>query len=141
MQSAKQTVRPQDWFASSGIISYADCAGPGAAGLEVASTPGMVFAPDGYDAETDRITGTTYTMTWALGLLTPDCTITLYPPDDTVGTPLTYDNPTATLHTGPVALVVALVEGTGCDDLAHVGDEMTFETTIVPDPGFTVRPA
>lgn len=136
------TVRPQDWFAVSGVTAFDNCTGPGAAAeLQVWSSPEMVFAPDAYDAAADRIMGTAYAWTWGLFLETPDCQVDVYAADPDGQAPLTYDNPTATLDTEPLAVVATRADGPGCAGLAQVGDELTFETTFVATPGFTVRPA
>jgi hypothetical protein len=135
------TLRPNDFFGETGVTSYADCTGPGTAGLTVDSSPGTVFVPEAYDAGADRISGSAYPWTWGLFLTAPECQVDLYPQDSNAPAPLTYDNATATLATGPVDLVVTRAEGTGCADLPEVGDEVTYETTVVATPGFTVRPA
>jgi hypothetical protein len=114
---------------------------PGAAGVEVFSSPGTVFVAETYDAASDRISGSAYPWLWGLFLETPDGQVDLYPADSNAPVPFTYDNRTATLDAGPVGLVVSRADGTGCTDLAEVGDELTFETTLVVTPRFTVRPA
>jgi hypothetical protein len=135
------TLRPQDWFASTGVTSYGGCTGAGPAGVEVFSSPEMIFAPDSYDAGADRITGSTYTWIWGLFMDAPDCQIDLYPVDSDAPVPLTYDNPTATLDTGPIVVVATRADGAGCAGLAEVGDVLTYDTTFVVTPGITVRPA
>lgn len=135
------TVRPQDSFASSGGTLYSGCTGPGAEEVQVLSSPGLQFIAEGYDASADLVTGVTYPLLWGLFLDAPDCDVSLYPPVNDVVAPLSYDNRTATLRSGPLAVVAERVDGTDCAGLPQVGDEVTFETTMVMSPGFTVRPA
>jgi hypothetical protein len=138
------TLRPNDFFGETGVTTYGSCAGPGPAGVDVISSPGMVFVAEAYDAGADRITGSAYPWTWGVFLDAPDCQVDLYPRDSNAPAPLTYDNATstrpATLTTGPIDVVVARADGAGCAGVAAVGDEATYETTVVASPGFTVRP-
>jgi hypothetical protein len=135
------TVRPQDWFASSGVTTYGGCTGSGVAGLEIVSSPEMIFAPDAYDSAADRIIGSAYPGVWSLFLDAPDCQVDLYAVDSDAPTPLTYDNRTGTLDVDPIPVVATRAEGPGCAGLAQVGDVLTFEPTVVATPVFTVRPA
>jgi hypothetical protein len=135
------TIRPQDWFANSGVTVYDACTGPGPADLQVISTPDLVFLADSYDAGADRVSGTAYPLTWGLFLDSPDCQVDMYAPDADVSAPLTYDNPTGTLDVEPVEVVATRAEGPGCAGVAAVGDVLTFATTLVLTPAFTVRPA
>ena len=138
------TSRPNDFFGETGVTTYGGCTGPGPAGLEVISSPGMVFVAEAYDAGTDRISGSAYPWTWGLFLDAPDCQVVLYAQDANAPAPLAYDNATTTLDLGPIAVVVTRADGAGCAGLAAVGDEATYETTVVAGseatPGFTVRP-
>jgi hypothetical protein len=135
------TLRPNDFFGGTGGTTYGGCTGPGGTDLEVWSSPDMVFVPETYDAEADRLSGSAYPLTWGLFLDSPDCQVSLYPLDSNAPAPHSYDNRTATLDAGPVTVVAARADGTGCGALGEVGDELTFETTFVATPGFTVRPA
>jgi hypothetical protein len=135
------TVRPQDSFASSGVTLYSGCTGPGVEDVQVVSSPGLDFVAEGYDASTDLVTGVTYPLLWGLFLDAPECDVSLYPPVNDVVAPLSYDNRTATLRSGQLTVVAVQVDGTDCPGLPQVGDEVTFETTMVVSPGFTVRPA
>ena len=138
--AANGTLRPQDSFASSGGAVYSGCTGLGPEGVEVISSPGLLFIAEGHDASADLVTGVTYPLTWGLLLDAPECDVSLYPAVDDVA-PLSYDNRTATLRSGRLAVVAEQVEGTDCAGLPQVGDEVTFETTLVMSPAFTVRPA
>lgn len=136
------TLRPNDFFGETGVTNATPCTGgPGAAGLEVISSPGTVFVPETYDTAADRISGSAYPWLWGLFLEAPDCQVDLYAVDPNAPVPFTYDNPTGTLDAGPFDVVVTRAEGAGCADLAAVGDELTYDTTLVATPAFTVRPA
>jgi hypothetical protein len=135
------TIRPQDWFASSGITVYSACTGPGATDLEVISSPDMIYTPGSYDAGADRVTGTAYPLAWGLFLDAPDCQVDMYSQDEFLSAPLTYDNPTGTLDVDPLEVTVTRADGAGCAGVAAVGDVVTFATTLVATPAFTVRPA
>jgi hypothetical protein len=134
------TYRPQDSFATTYITQYGSCAGPGATGFEVFST-GYRLRATGYDAGADSITGLAIVDIWEMWLTTPECDVSLFPTDPLAQVPLTYDNRTSTVDTGTVTVAVYVTSGTDCAGLPEVGDEMTFETTLVASPGFTVRPA
>jgi hypothetical protein len=140
-RAESETLRPDGYFAGTGVTAYQGCTGPGAADVQVFSSPDMVFVADTYDPATDRITGVHYAWVWGLFLDAPDCQIDLYPVDPNGEAAITYDNRTKTLDTSPLAVVATRADGAGCAGLAQVGDELTFETTFVATPGFTVRPA
>lgn len=137
------TLRPQDVFGETGATHYGGggCTGPGGASVDIGSSPGMVFAPESYDAETDVVTGSALPWVWGMFMDWADCQIDMYPLDSNAPAPLTYDNRTGTLDLGPVAVEVTRAAGPGCVGLAQVGDHMTFQTTVVATPRFTVRPA
>jgi len=135
------TLRPNDFFGETGVTNAGDCTGPGSAGVEVISSPGTVFVAETYAAAADRIGGSAYPWLWGLFLEAPDCQVDLYAVDANAPAPLAYDNATATLEAGPIDVVATRAEGTGCADLATVGDRMTFQARLVATPGFTVHPA
>jgi hypothetical protein len=136
-----ETLPPGGWYAVSGVTAYTGCTGPGAAAdLQVFSTPEMVFGAETYDAAADRVTGPAFGWIWGLFLDTPDCQIDLYIEDPDIGVPVTYDNRTKTFDTGTFTLVATRADGAGCAGLVAVGDLVTYETTFVATPGFTVRP-
>jgi hypothetical protein len=137
-------LRPQDLFGESGVTTYSDegggCTGP-ADGVEIFSSPGILFAPGVYDAAADRVDGAAYPELWVLGIEAPGCSVDIYAQDPLAPAPLGYDNGTGTLDIGPVESVVTRADGTGCAGIAQVGDEVTFATTLEATPVFTVRPA
>lgn len=134
------TYRPQDWFASTYISQYGSCTGPGATGLEVFS-PEIRFVATAHDPAADRVTAVGIVDIWGLLLTRPSCSVSLYPTDPLDLVPLTYDNRTATFATDPVTVEVSDAVGDECTGLPEVGDVLTFGTTLVASPGFTVRPA
>lgn len=137
------TIRPQDVFGETGFTHYGYEGGGCTAPTPIAgvlSSPGMVFHPQTYDAGADRVTGLALPWFWASAIEAPDCFIEMNATDPDSEAPLTYDNRTGTLELGPVVAEVGRVEGTGCAALAQVGDSMTFETTLVATPAFTVLP-
>ena len=136
------TLRPQDVFGETGMTTYGyegGCTGP-APGSGLVSTPGMVFAPEAYDAATDTIDGAAYPWLWALALDAPGCFVEMYAEDPDAAAPLTYDNGTGALEIGPVVAVVTSTDGPACAGLAQVGDTMAYEASLVATPTFTVRP-
>ena len=135
------TVRPQDSFASAAWTIYSGCTGPWAEDVEVISSPDLWFMAQGYDASADLVTGVTYPLAWGVFLDAPECDVSLYQPVNDVVAPMSYDNRTATVRSGRLVVEVHQVDGTDCAGLPQVGDEVTFETTMVMSPAFTVRPA
>ena len=137
------TLRPQDLFGETGGTAYGyeggGCTAPRPID-GIISSPGMVFHPETYDAAADRVDGAAYPWLWVSGIDAPDCVIDMYAVDANAPAPLTYDNRTGTLDIGPVVGEVTRADGAGCAGLARVGDSVTFETTVVATPVFTVRP-
>jgi hypothetical protein len=138
-----RTLRPQDVFGETGFTTYGyeggGCTAPTPI-TGVVSSPGMVFHPETYDAGADRVDGSAYPWLWASAIEAPDCWIDMYAVDSDAAAPLTYDNGTGTLDLGPVVGEVTAADGAGCAALAQVGDSVTFETTLVATPVFTVHP-
>lgn len=128
-------------YAQPNVTVYGNCTGSPVAGLQIISSPGMRFTAATYDAAADRVSGPAYTGMWGMNLSAPGCAIDLYPQDPLAAVPSTYANRTATLGIGPFGVAVTRVEGAGCAGLAAVGDAATFQSSSVPSPGFTVRPA
>jgi hypothetical protein len=137
------TLRPQDTFGETGFTRYGyeggGCTAPTPI-TGVLSSPGMVFHPQTYDAGADRVDGSALPWLWASAIEAPDCWIDMYAVDSDAPAPLSYDNEAGTLDLGPVVAEVAAADGAGCAALAQVGDSVTFETTLVATPVFTVRP-
>jgi hypothetical protein len=134
------TIRPNDWFGSTVMTAYSSCTGPGTPDAEVFS-PEIRLAPTSYDPATDIVTGFGIVDIWGLFPTTPTCDVTLYPTDPLVEVPMTYDNGTKTVELGPVTTAVYEATGADCSAFPAEGQEMTFSTTLVASPGFTVRPA
>jgi len=134
------TIRDNDWFGATVMTGYGSCTGPGSAGLEVFS-PEIRLAPTSYDAATDVVTGFAIVDIWGLFPTTPGCDVTLYPTDPLAEVPMTYDNGSTTVDLGPVTTAVYEATGPDCSAFPGQGEEMTFATTLVASPGFTVRPA
>lgn len=134
------TLRPQDWFAWARMTTYTSCTGLGGT-WEYVFSPEIRVGADHYDPATDRITGDATVDIWGLFPTATGCDLSLYPIDPQAEVPMTYDNRSHTMDIGPVELVVEVADGPGCAGLPEVGDRMTFETTLVASPGFTVRPA
>jgi len=134
------TIRPNDWFGATIITTYTSCTGPGGPGIEVFS-PEIRMVPTAYDPVTDSLTGFAIVDIWGLFPTAPGCDGTLYATDPLVEVPMSYDNVTSTIEIGPVTTEVDEATGPDCSAFPPVGGEMTFETTLVASPGFTVRPA
>ena len=128
-------------YSETGATGFGRCAGSPVAGLQVVSAPHMGITATAYDAAADRVAGPAYPRMWGLFLDAPGCRVSLYPEGPNAGVPSSYDNRTATLGIGPIDVVVARADGTACAGLAAVGDEVTYRSTVVATPGFTVRPA
>ena len=140
-EARSRTMRPQDLFGSTEFTAYGyeagGCTGPG---LGILSTPNLGFAVDAHDAAADRVDGSAVPLGWGFALDAPDCLAEAYPEVVGAASPLTYDNRTGAFEIGPVDVVVTRADGPGCAGLARVGDDMTFEATLVATPAFTVRP-
>jgi hypothetical protein len=134
------TIRPNDWFGATIMTTYTSCTGPGGPGIEVFS-PEIRMVPTAYDPVTDSLTGFAIVDIWGLFPAAPGCDVTLYATNPLYEAPMTYDNGNSTIDIGPVTAEVYEATGPGCSAFPPVGGEMTFETTLVASPGFTVRPA
>jgi hypothetical protein len=134
------TIRPNDWFGATIMTTYTSCTGPAGSGIEVFS-PEIRMVPTTYDPVTDSLSGFAIVDIWGLFPTAPGCDVTLYATNPLYEAPMTYDNGTSTIDIGPVTAEVYEATGPDCSAFPPVGGEMTFETTLVASPGFTVRPA
>ena len=140
-RASARTVPGNGGYSETGNTAFGRCTGSPVAGLQVLSAPHMGITASTYDAVADRVAGPAYPRMWGLFLDAPGCRVSLYPEDPTAGVPSSYHNRTATLGIGPIDVVVARADGPACAGLAAVGDEVTYRSSVVATPGFTVRPA